>query len=119
LGANISKAERAAPSLTKADAFAPLGDLPLAVVTHGIPFPGPFAVLEKSWGQGQAKLAALSTDSVLLVADRANHMVQHDQPEVVIEAIRSVVARARSRAAAPLDKKRDESAESAGAPPRA
>jgi pimeloyl-ACP methyl ester carboxylesterase len=95
---DVASLERAAPSLTKPDAFRALGDLPLAVVTHGKPFPGPFAVLEKSWGPGQAKLAALSTDSVHLVADRANHMVHHDQPEVVIEAILGVVARARSRA---------------------
>jgi pimeloyl-ACP methyl ester carboxylesterase len=110
---DIASLKRAAPSLTKADAFAALGDLPLAVVTHGKPFPGPFAVLEKSWAQGQAKLAALSTDSVLLVADRANHMVQLDQPEVVIEAIRSVVARARSRAVL-LDDKKDEARSAKG-----
>jgi hypothetical protein len=112
---DIPSLKRAAPWLTRADAFAALADLPLAVVTRAKPFPGPFLVLAKSWGQVQAKLAALSTDSLLLVADQANHMEQHDQPEVVIEAIRSVVARTGARAAL-LEKMRDEPA---GAPPTA
>jgi hypothetical protein len=36
-----------------------LGDLPLAVITHGQPFPGPFSILEKGWSDGQKRLAAL------------------------------------------------------------
>jgi hypothetical protein len=49
--------------------------LPIAVTTHGQPFPGPFAVLEKTWRAGQERLAALSTNSV---------------PEIIVEAIRSL-----------------------------
>jgi len=93
---DIASLERAASWLVKPDAFPPLGDLPLAVVTHGKPFPGPFAVLEKSWRAGQEHLAALSTNSVFRVAEQANHMVQNDDPQAVIEAIRSVVARVRN-----------------------
>ena len=87
---DIASLQRAAPWLVKPEAFSPLGDLPIAVITHGQPFPGPFAVLEKTWRQGQERLAALSTNSVLLVAEKSNHMIQNDEPEIIIEAVRSL-----------------------------
>jgi pimeloyl-ACP methyl ester carboxylesterase len=65
-----------------------LGSLPMIVITHGQPFPGPFAVLEKNWSEGQARLAALSTNSVLMVAKDSNHMIQQDEPALVVDAIR-------------------------------
>jgi pimeloyl-ACP methyl ester carboxylesterase len=89
---DISSLQRAAPWLVKPEAFAPLGDLPIAVITHGQPFPGPFAVLEKTWREGQDRLAALSTNSVVLVAEKSNHMIQNDEPEIIVEAIRSMAA---------------------------
>jgi pimeloyl-ACP methyl ester carboxylesterase len=67
-----------------------LGSLPLMVMTHGQPFPGPFALLEKNWSECQARLAALSTESVLMVAENSNHMIQQDEPELVVDAIRRV-----------------------------
>jgi pimeloyl-ACP methyl ester carboxylesterase len=69
-----------------------LGALPLIVITHGKPFPGPFAVLERNWSEGQSRLAALSTDSCLIVAENSNHMIQQDEPELVLDAIRRVHA---------------------------
>jgi hypothetical protein len=87
---DIASLQRAAPWLVKPEAFSPLGDLPMAVITHGQPFPGPFAVLEKTWRAGQERLAALSTNSVLLVAEKSNHMIQNDEPEIIVEAIRSL-----------------------------
>jgi pimeloyl-ACP methyl ester carboxylesterase len=67
-----------------------LGAMPLAVITHGQPFPGPFAILDKNWSDGQERLATLSTDSVLIVAAKSNHMIQQDEPEVVLDAIQRV-----------------------------
>jgi len=67
-----------------------LGSLPLVVITHGLPFPRPFAILETNWKEGQQRLAALSTDSTLIVAAKSNHMIQQDEPEVVLDAIRRV-----------------------------
>jgi len=64
------------------------GALPMIVITHGKPFPGPFAVLERNWSEGQNRLAALSTESTLLVAKESNHMIQQDEPELVLDAIR-------------------------------
>jgi pimeloyl-ACP methyl ester carboxylesterase len=88
-----------------AGATGTLGDLPLIVITHGQPFPGPFAVVERSWAPGQERLSKLSTDSELLVATDANHMIQLDSPDVVLDAVRRVHAAAASgrplRTAAP------------------
>jgi pimeloyl-ACP methyl ester carboxylesterase len=80
--------ERRPEAQRSSKAAGSLGALPLVVITHGQTFPGPFAVLEKNWSEGQEHLAALSTRGELLVAANSNHMVQHDEPEVVIAAIR-------------------------------
>ena len=74
-----------------------LGDLPLAVITHGQPFPGPFFILEKGWSEGQRRLAALSTDSLLIRANNSNHIIQIDEPALVVDAIRRVHAAARNK----------------------
>ena len=94
---DIASIRRAAPWLVRPEAFSELGDLPVAVIAHGKPFEGPLAALEKSWRDGQDRLAALSTNSVFFVAEKANHSIHSDEPEVVIDAIRDVVARARNR----------------------
>jgi pimeloyl-ACP methyl ester carboxylesterase len=70
------------------------GALPLVVVTHGQPFPGPLATVERYWGAGQERLAALSTNSRLVVAKNSNHMIQDDEPAVVVDAIRRAYAAA-------------------------
>ena len=64
------------------------GALPLVVVTHGQPFPGPLATVERHWGAGQRRLAALSTNSRFVLATNSNHMIQDDEPAVVVDAIR-------------------------------
>jgi pimeloyl-ACP methyl ester carboxylesterase len=81
----------------------PFPDVPLVVVSHGLPaaVPGmPDQALrdyEAAWQQMQAELAALSSQARRLVAERSGHMVHHDQPELVAEAIRQVVMAARDR----------------------
>jgi pimeloyl-ACP methyl ester carboxylesterase len=71
---------------------------PLVVLTHGQPFPGPFSILEKGWSEGQTRLAALSTNSLLIVAKKSNHMIELDEPELVVEAIRRVHVAVQGRA---------------------
>jgi len=72
-----------------------LGDRPVAVISHDQPFPGPMAPLEKGFATGQARLAALSTDSLRLTAQNSGHQVQLDAPATVVGAIRRVHAAAR------------------------
>jgi pimeloyl-ACP methyl ester carboxylesterase len=67
-----------------------LGSTPVAVVTHGKPYPGMFAVLETNHMYGMRALAALSSNSVLTVAENSSHTVPLEEPELVIDAIAAV-----------------------------
>jgi pimeloyl-ACP methyl ester carboxylesterase len=82
-----------------------LGDRPLAVVTHspdwkmvpGLPDDVSKKLEEVTQGL-QKRMAQLSTDSSQRVAKHAGHHVHHDEPELVVAAVREVVdkvARAR------------------------
>lgn len=76
-----------------------LGDRPLAVLAHGVPFeidqlPDGFAsaaALEDYLTRANEKLATLAPDSRYWVGATSGHYVHQDQPELVIEAIRQVV----------------------------
>jgi pimeloyl-ACP methyl ester carboxylesterase len=95
---DLASLERAEIAMRNSVAPRSLGDRPLAVLTHGQPFPGPFAILESGWSEGQTRLAALSTNSLLIVAKKSNHMIELDEPGLVVEAIRRVHATARDNA---------------------
>jgi pimeloyl-ACP methyl ester carboxylesterase len=87
---DLASLERVPRSMRASESAGSLGPLPVIVITHGQPFPGPFAMLEKNWSEGQAQLAALSTDSVLIVAKNSNHMIQQDEPGLVVDAIQRI-----------------------------
>ncbi len=72
-----------------------LGEIPISVISHGIAFPAPYDALNEGWVEGQARLAALSTNSELLIAEKSGHMIQFEEPELVVDAIRRVHAAAR------------------------
>lgn len=74
-----------------------LGDRPLIVLTHGIPFPPMAAAMEEGWSDSQQRLAHLSTDSELVVAHKSGHLIHLDEPELVVESVRRVHAAARER----------------------
>jgi pimeloyl-ACP methyl ester carboxylesterase len=59
---------------------APLGDLPLVVITAGIG-------TDARWNGLQDQLAALSTNSTHLIAEQSPHYIQFYQPELVIDAV--------------------------------
>ena len=48
----------------------------------------------EGWIQLQRELAALSSDSIHVVAARSGHHVQRDDPELVVSTITGVVRRA-------------------------
>jgi pimeloyl-ACP methyl ester carboxylesterase len=66
-----------------------LGSLPLVVLSRGRPEGPPWA--DRLWAAFQRNLAALSTDSVHVVALDSGHLIQIDQPALVEEAIDEVV----------------------------
>lgn len=74
-----------------------LGDIPLVVLSHGVPdmFEGLSReganAAERVWQDGQRELARLSTNGTRLVAEDAGHNVQFDRPELVIRSIRELV----------------------------
>ncbi len=93
-GDDLASLERVDFRTTNSEGPGNFGDLPLAVITHGQPFPGPFSILENGWSEGQERLARLSTNSLLIVAKNSNHMIQIDEPGLVVDVIRSVHAAA-------------------------
>jgi len=81
-----------------------LGDIPLVVLTRGVPSDDPEALgisaedmqqKEAVWDELQAALAALSSNGKQVIAEQSGHNIQHDQPGLVIHAIRQVIEAAR------------------------
>jgi len=72
----------------------PLGDLPLVVLTRGIPEnTGPDSrAQEAEHRQGHEAIAALSRQGKLIVATHSGHHVQLDEPELVIATVQQVLA---------------------------
>jgi pimeloyl-ACP methyl ester carboxylesterase len=81
---------RIAEAMRGLDAPGCYGALPISVVSHGKTFPGPFAVLEQGHMEGQKALAALSSNSELVVAANSSHAIPLEEPAVVLDAVRRV-----------------------------
>jgi pimeloyl-ACP methyl ester carboxylesterase len=79
------------------DAAESLGDLPLIVVSHGLPDRSIGIVesqqiqFEQEWAKMQTELLHLSSNSKQVVAEHSGHYIQLDQPDLVIEAILELV----------------------------
>ena len=80
-----------------------LGDIPLIVLSHGQAqrVPGLSEEVnqqkEQAEQQMQVELAAQSSRGKRIVAEKSGHLIQIDQPELVVDAIRQVVEAARHR----------------------
>ena len=86
--------EELAELRARARSVHPLGELPLVVITRGLPDEtGPDARrLEAEHQSDQAAMAAWSRRGKQIIAGRSGHHVQLDEPVVVITTIRAVVA---------------------------
>ncbi len=81
--------------------------MPLVVLSHsrtdpnpfGFPLEWPIDALNRAFQVSQDKIAALVPGARHVIAARSGHYIQLDQPKLVIDAIRSVVKRARKREA--------------------
>lgn len=70
---------------------ATLGSIPLVVVASGVSMRD-----IPHWSDAQEALAKLSTNARLVVAEHSGHLVQIEEPEIVIASVSDVVARARA-----------------------
>ena len=87
----------------EAVAASPLRPMPLAILAHGKPFPiledsqeFPAAEFEGYVRAANEAKAALVPDARFTVASESGHDIHQDQPELVIEAVRQVVAGVRN-----------------------
>lgn len=65
------------------------------MITHGLPSAD--ATEEANWQEHQQKLAALSTNSRPILAQESGHEIQMQQPDLVVDAIREVLAKVHDR----------------------
>lgn len=83
------------------DAAYPLGDVPLMVLSHGVPQPVPGMpdaineAYEAAAAEMQEEQAALSRRGRRIIVEGAGHMIHHDQPDAVVAAVRSIIEAAR------------------------
>jgi pimeloyl-ACP methyl ester carboxylesterase len=91
-----------------ADQFAnnmSIGNIPLLVLTAAPQLPNDQSPVPHEWQiaiepvhqQLQRELAGVSTDSKQVVAHKAGHNIQLDEPELVLDAITTLVMRARPK----------------------
>lgn len=70
-----------------------LGDKPLTVITAGKPWPGQEnADFNRVWPELQADLVTKSSRGKQIIAKQSGHMVNFEQPEIIVAAIREMVA---------------------------
>jgi hypothetical protein len=69
-----------------------LGNIPLMIITAGAQARGTW---EQAWQEMQAELAGWSTCSTHIVADRAGHHVNRDDPGCLVQAIRGMIDKLR------------------------
>jgi len=67
-----------------------VGDLPLIVISHGIP-DGSLGELEEGWTRMQQELSDLSSRSTHIIANNNEHYIQLEEPQIVVESILKLV----------------------------
>jgi pimeloyl-ACP methyl ester carboxylesterase len=88
-----------------------LGDMPLMVLSHDPDTPQPdlpedlVKPANDAWQQMQQELSHLSSKGKQVIAKNSGHYIQLDRPDLVIEAVRSVVDEARQSNLAPEPKR--------------
>ncbi|SPF39485.1 Alpha/beta hydrolase fold protein [Candidatus Sulfotelmatobacter kueseliae] len=98
----VAEMKSFAESAAETAATGSLGDMPLAVLSHdpdkpSAEFPADLAKpTNEAWEKMQDELAHLSTRGTRTIARNSSHYIQVDRPEVVVEAVRTVLEQARA-----------------------
>jgi pimeloyl-ACP methyl ester carboxylesterase len=99
---NVAELKAFAESAAQTAAAGSLGDLPLAVVSHDPDRPSSDLPADlarptnDAWEKMQEELAHLSSKGTQAIAKNSGHYIQIDRPDMVIDAVHSVVERARA-----------------------
>jgi pimeloyl-ACP methyl ester carboxylesterase len=75
--------------------FGTLDDLPVAVVVRGRADMDGGVEFEQEWREAHRRLSELSSNSILIVAERSGHIVHVEEPDAYVNAVRRVVVAAR------------------------
>jgi pimeloyl-ACP methyl ester carboxylesterase len=94
MATTIDEHEQAVVRLPDAPSGALRNDLPLRILTHGVPWPD--QEYEHLWQESQRQALTWSSRSKLIVAEQSGHAIMLAQPELVIEAIREIIEEARA-----------------------
>ena len=81
-------------------ASAALPDVLLTIITRGKAekaFPWGDVDRENAWREGQERISRAAPQGKLIVAAESGHMVPFDQPELIVDAIRSVIKTVRNK----------------------
>jgi pimeloyl-ACP methyl ester carboxylesterase len=89
LATAIDEHEQAVAALAEAPPGVGRGDVPLRVLTHGVPWPD--SEQERLWQESQRQAAAWSSRGELVVAERSGHAIMLARPDLVRAAIREVL----------------------------
>ena len=88
----LRSAQQAATQMTRA-----------VVISRGLPAPMPGAIpedqarAEQTWRELQRELASRYADGELVIADKSAHDIHLQQPELIVDAIRKLLASGRTR----------------------
>jgi len=108
---SVAELKAVSTSAAQTAVTGPLGDMPLAVLSHDPNTPQPdlpedlVKPANDAWQQMQDELAQLSTRSTHVIAINSGHYIQLDRPDVVIAAVRDVVEQARQMRLPPAPKR--------------
>ena len=89
--------DRAPEALRVPDGYGTLGAIPLVVVRRGREASPP-SEADLAWRRDQEHLATLSTNSVLIVAEKNGHVIPLENPGLIADAVRRVIAAWRNTA---------------------
>ena len=78
-------------SLKEIRAVSSLGNLPLIVLSQGSKDPKISDERVQRWSSLQLELTKLSSNSQRIVAEDSGHLIQLDQPELVVDAVQQIV----------------------------
>ena len=92
MATTIDEHEQAVAVLATGTSGALPKDVPLRILTHGVPWPYPEQ--ERLWQESQRQAETWSSHSKLVEASHSGHAIMLAQPDLVIEAIRETLEEA-------------------------